>query len=101
MQHPSYLPLLLLLPLYLSKHSYICPYNTGKILFFPVLHMGEKEAQKDEIRFSEDSKFRFGFAWHSQSLSNIGKVNCALNPLVPTEALILKNFLNKFFQACS
>lgn len=97
MQYPSFLSLWLLLPLYLSKHSYIYLYNSGKIFVFPALHLGEKKPQ----RFSEDSKFRFLFSQHSLPLSKFGKVNCALNSLVPTEALSLKNFLNKFFQACS
>lgn len=47
MQYSSYLPLWLLLPLYLSKHSYIYLYNGGKIFVFPVLHLGEKETQRD------------------------------------------------------
>lgn len=70
MQYPFYLLLQLLSPLYLSKYSYIYPDNTGKIFIFPVSHLGEKEAQKDEMRFSEESKFRFWFARHSQSLSH-------------------------------
>lgn len=59
MEYPSYLPLWLLLPLYLSKHSYIYAYNTGKIFVFRVLHLGEEETEQDEIRFSKDSQFIF------------------------------------------
>lgn len=43
--------------------------------------LGEEKVQKDEMRFSEESKLRFWFAQHSQSLSGFEKVSASLQEL--------------------